>query len=203
MDSFDAAVVRGFKTFAGVDEAGRGPLAGPVVAAAAVFVTPPKSPFIKDSKKLSPKGRANALPHIYAAAIDYAVGIVTHDEIDRINIHRASLLAMEKAIAGLKAAPELLLIDGKFTIKSAIPQKAIISGDALSKAIGAASIIAKTTRDALMDEYHLVYPVYNFLSNKGYPTKEHLEALRRHGPCPIHRLTFRGVMPPSGVRLDP
>jgi len=212
MDSFDEAVARSLNSnggiitpkgaiplYAGVDEAGRGPLAGPVVAAAAVFSTPPKSPFIKDSKKLSPKGRAKALPEIYACAVDYAVGIVTHDEIDRINIHRASLLAMEKAVAGLKVRPELLLIDGKFTIKSAIPQKAVISGDALSKAIGAASIIAKTTRDALMDEYHLIYPVYNFISNKGYPTKEHIEAIRRHGPCPIHRRTFRGVMPPPGV----
>ncbi len=198
MDSFDAAVARGFETFAGVDEAGRGPLAGPVVAAVAVFSTPLESPFIKDSKKLSPKARANALPHIYAAADDYAVGIVTHDEIDRINIHRASLLAMEKAVAGLKASPGLLLIDGKFTIKSDIPQKAIISGDALSKAIAAASIIAKTTRDGLMDEYHFLYPVYNFIGNKGYPTKEHLEALKRHGPCPIHRRTFRGVMQPPG-----
>ncbi|MBI5969954.1 MAG: ribonuclease HII [Deltaproteobacteria bacterium] len=187
----------GVSLFAGVDEAGRGPLAGPVVAAAAVFSTPPKSPFIKDSKKLTPAGRANALPHVYAAAVAYAVGIVTHDEIDRINIHKASLLAMEKAVAGLKVRPGLLLIDGKFTIKSDIPQKAIISGDVLSRAIGAASIIAKTTRDGLMDEYHLIYPVYNFIRNKGYPTKEHIEAIRKHGPCPIHRTTFKGV------RLEP
>jgi len=186
---------KGFKTVAGVDEAGRGPLAGPVVAAAVVFPFPPPLDLgIKDSKALTSGARKKILLDIYRTATSVGVGIVWPVEIDRINILKASLKAMELAIERLSVKPDMILVDGNFPINTDTPQRPIISGDALSVSIAAASIVAKTARDTIMESYHRLYPHYNFISNKGYPTKEHLSALNAHGPTPIHRKTFRGVM---------
>ncbi|MBI4949204.1 MAG: ribonuclease HII [Deltaproteobacteria bacterium] len=186
---------KGKKLIAGIDEAGRGPLAGPVAAAAVIFAHPlPLDLGIRDSKTLSPARRASLVLDIYLNAISVGVGLVWPVEIDAINIHRASLLAMERAVAALSVRPDALLIDGSFGIAGAIDQKTIVSGDALSVSIAAASIIAKTARDRIMEAYHRIYPVYNFLSHKGYPTREHLSALSAFGPSPIHRRSFRGVV---------
>lgn len=195
MDSFETdARTKGFHAVAGVDEAGRGPLAGPVTAAAVIFTSVPTHLGIKDSKTLSPKKRNSLVFDIYRHAASVGVGFVWPEEIDRINILRASLKAMVRAVEGLSVRPELLLIDGNFPVDSEIEQKLIVSGDSLSVSIAAASIIAKTIRDRVMESYGLLYPGYNFAQNKGYPTKEHLEALKRFGPSPIHRLSFRGVL---------
>lgn len=195
MDSYEReALSNGCRLVAGLDEAGRGPLAGPVVAAAVIFTSIPQKSRINDSKKLTPKTRKALVFDIYRQAYSVGVGVVWPTEIDLINIHRASLKAMERAVSALSAAPDLLLIDGAFPIGSAISQRPIISGDALSISIAAASIIAKIARDNMMEAYHGLYPGYNFSSNKGYPTKEHFLALQRLGPTPIHRLTYRGVV---------
>jgi len=186
---------KGFKAVAGIDEAGRGPLAGPVVAAAVIFLSlPTKDLGIKDSKTLTPSKRELLVFEIYKMASAVGVGIIWPEEIDSINIHRASLKAMERAVSSLDTSPDFLLVDGSFPIDSHIPQRPIVSGDALSVSIAAASIIAKTTRDRIMDSYHITFPQYNFLSNKGYGTKEHLEALKAFGPTSIHRRSFRGVV---------
>lgn len=196
MDSYEKdAFAKGKRRVAGLDEAGRGPLAGPVVAAAVIF--PHSLPLelgIRDSKALSPAKRASLVFQIHLKAIAVSVGLAWPSEIDRVNIHRASLKAMERAATGLSIRPDMLLVDGSFPVHSDIPQRPIIKGDALSVSIAAASIIAKTTRDSIMGAYHELYPQYNFLSNKGYPTKDHLEVLAEIGPCPIHRRSFRGVV---------
>lgn len=195
MDSFETdARTKGLRAVAGVDEAGRGPLAGPVTAAAVMFTSVPTHLGIKDSKTLSPKKRTSLVFDIYRHAASVGVGFVWPEEIDRINILRASLKAMARAVEALSVRPDLLLIDGKFPVDSEIEQKLIVSGDSLSVSIAAASIIAKTIRDRVMESYDLLYPGYNLAQNKGYPTKEHLEALERFGPSPIHRLSFRGVV---------
>ncbi|WKZ31623.1 MAG: ribonuclease HII [Thermodesulfobacteriota bacterium] len=196
MDLYERdASSKGLANVAGVDEAGRGPLAGPVVAAAVIFPFPPPLGLgIKDSKTMTHQARTESLFGIYRAARAVGVGIVWPEEIDRINILKASLKAMEIAIGDLGVRPELLLIDGRVPVDTDIPQTPIVKGDSLSVSIAAASIVAKTTRDAIMDAYHLQYPLYNFISNKGYPTKEHLLLLDEHGPSPIHRKTFRGVI---------
>ena len=197
MDFFEKeAWELGYKSVAGIDEAGRGPLAGPVVAAAVIF-KPGNLPLdigIKDSKKLSPQKREDLASYIYQEALSVGVGIVRHNEVDAINIHRASLKAMEKAVRALIPLPDFLLIDGPWSIEAlSIPQKPIISGDSLSVTIAAASIIAKTERDKIMRGYHYIYPGYNFMKNKGYPTQEHILILERIGPSPIHRKSFRRV----------
>jgi len=194
MDSFEReAQSSGYTAIAGVDEAGRGPLAGPVVAAAVIFSDPPADSAIDDSKKLSPGRREALAAEIFSTAEAVGVGLVWPEEIDRLNIHAGSLLAMRRAVEDLSVRPDFLLIDGIFEIPSPIPQRAIKSGDSLSVSIAAASIIAKTTRDRLMAGYHERWPCYGFDAHKGYPTKAHREALKAHGPCPIHRRTFRGV----------
>lgn len=179
---------------AGVDEAGRGPLAGPVVAAAVVFPQGCRLDGINDSKKLSPKTREKLFDEIKKSALATAVAVIKPEIIDEINILRAALLAMEHAVKNLDTQPNYLLIDGKYPIRNQIQQKAIIKGDAKCCSIAAASILAKVTRDAIMDEYHFLYPEYNFRQHKGYPTKEHLEAIRNFGPSPIHRKSFKGVL---------
>ncbi len=185
----------GFRAVAGIDEAGRGPLAGPVVAGAVIFLSiPPKELGIRDSKTLTPSKRDSLVFEIYKIAAAVGIGVIWPDEIDAINIHKASLKAMEKAVSSLEILPDLLLIDGSFPIDSDLPQRPIVSGDSLSVSIAAASIVAKTTRDKIMDSYHLIFPRYNFSSNKGYGTKEHLAALKAFGPSPIHRRSFRGVV---------
>ena len=179
---------------AGVDEAGRGPLAGPVVAAAVVLPDDCKIEGLDDSKKLSHSKREKILEEIKSIAISYAVGIVEPDEIDRINILRAALLAMEISVKQLTTKPDYLLIDGNQKTSLLLMQETIVKGDSKSCSIAAASILAKVTRDSIMEEYHSIYPEYNFKGHKGYPTKEHYQALREYGPCPIHRKTFRGVL---------
>lgn len=194
MDSFERdALTKGFKAVAGVDEAGRGPLAGPVVAAAVVFSSAPTHLGIRDSKTLSPSKRDYLVFEIYRHAASVGVGFAWPAEIDSINILRASLKAMARAVEALSVRPELLLIDGNFPVESEIEQRLIVSGDSLSVSIAAASIIAKTARDRVMESYGRMYPRYGLCKNKGYPTKDHLEALKLFGPSPIHRLSFRGV----------
>jgi ribonuclease HII len=196
MDTYEKeAHSNGFTAICGVDEAGRGPLAGPVVAAAVILPYPPpvKTGF-KDSKKLSPKAREALVKEVFRAARAIGIGVVWPVEIDLINIHKASLRAMERAVARLTVRPDILLIDGSFPVNTYIEQKTIVSGDALSVSIAAASIVAKTTRDAIMAAYHHRFPEYNFASNKGYGTKDHMDAIGVHGPAPIHRKTFRGVI---------
>ena len=186
----------GYWHIAGADEAGRGPLAGPVVASA-VIIGPGRYPEgLADSKTLSPRKRESLYRQIRDEATAVGIGIVDNEEIDRINILRASLKAMELAVMQLNPSPDFLLIDGPFTITCAYPQKAIKFGDSVSPLISAASIIAKVTRDRMMARYHEQYPAYNFARNKGYGTKDHLEALKKYGSCPLHRKTFKHVMEP-------
>jgi ribonuclease HII len=179
---------------AGVDEAGRGPLAGPVVAAAVILPEVCEISGLKDSKKLAQKMREALYDKIKTLAVSIGVGIVEPEEIDRINILRASLLAMEIAINKLNPKPGFLLIDGNIRTSLLIPQESVIDGDSICYSIAAASIIAKVTRDSIMYDYHSIHPEYNFKKHKGYATKEHFEALRIYGPCPIHRKTFKGVI---------
>ncbi|HSC33982.1 MAG TPA: ribonuclease HII [Thermodesulfobacteriota bacterium] len=182
------------RTPAGVDEAGRGPLAGPVVAAAVILPESFAIVGLDDSKKLTHLQRVKILQQIIASAVDIAVGVVDHETIDSTNILRASLRAMEIAVNNLGRRPDFLLIDGNQRTSLLIPQETVIRGDSRCCSIAAASIVAKVRRDEIMNEYHELYPEYNFRSHKGYPTKEHLEAIRKHGPCPIHRRSFRGVL---------
>jgi len=187
------ALRSGCRDIAGIDEAGRGPLAGPVVSAAVILPTTFHNPDVNDSKKLSHRKRERRYGQIYAQAVSIGIGIVDSNEIDRINILQASLLAMSMAVENLRPQPNLLLIDGSFCIACDLPQKPIPKGDALSISIAAASIIAKVTRDKLMEAYHQYYPQFDFPKHKGYPTRAHKAAIRKFGCCPIHRKTFRGV----------
>jgi ribonuclease HII len=187
------AYAQGFRTVAGVDEAGRGPLAGPVVAAAVVLDANHPIAGIDDSKKLTPKKRERLFDELQNQAVAVGVGLAGPDEIDRINILQASLLAMQRAVDDMRLQPDYLLIDGLFTIPSLLPQKPITKGDSRSASIAAASIVAKVTRDRLMQTYHATYPQYGFAGHKGYPTQAHKDAIRRFGCCPIHRRTFKGV----------
>lgn len=176
---------------AGCDEAGRGCLAGPVVAAAVILNPDKDYPMLDDSKKLSEKQRKLLRDIILNEALTYGIGIVTNTEIDEINILNASFLAMHRAIEQLSIKPELLLIDGnRFNPYKDIEHQCIVGGDAKYQSIAAASILAKTTRDAMMEEYDLQYPVYNWKKNKGYPTMEHKNAIAEHGTTPLHRMTF-------------
>jgi len=187
------AITQGFKRIAGVDEAGRGPLAGPVVSAAVILPQDFSCKGINDSKKLSAKKRDAFFPVIKERAVCVGIGISSHNEIDQINILQASLLSMKRAVENLSIPPDFLLIDGKFTLDMDIKQAALIKGDSKSISIAAASIIAKVTRDAIMEELHERHPQYNFIQHKGYPTKAHKESILKYGPCPVHRLTFKGV----------
>jgi ribonuclease HII len=178
------------KILAGVDEAGRGPLAGPVVAAAVIFK---KNTFIKninDSKQLTEKERERLFDKIITKALSYSVSIIDHNIIDEINILNASLLAMKQAVEGLDSKPDLNLVDGNRKFSSDIPVIPIVKGDAKSFSIAAASIIAKVTRDRLMKSLALDYPDYLWEQNKGYPTKRHREIIKEIGPSPLHRKTF-------------
>ncbi|PWB70063.1 ribonuclease HII [candidate division GN15 bacterium] len=185
---------QGYSAVCGVDEAGRGPLAGPVVAAAVIL---PKGVMIEglaDSKKLSAARRSELFDEIVGLDLPGAVGIIDHLTIDTMNILRASLMAMHNAVLELKVTPDVLLVDGTFTIPNlAQPQYAIVEGDNRCRAIMAASIVAKVTRDRIMDEYERLYPAFSFSVHKGYPTAQHMKELEEHGPCEIHRKTFRPV----------
>ena len=181
----------GYKLIAGVDESGRGPLAGPVVAAAVIL--PKRIRGLDDCKLLNPFERKNIFDRLKEKAISIGIGIVEHSIIDKINIHRATLLAMQKAVLNLEIQPEYILVDGKFKVALKLPQQAIIAGDRKCFSIAAASIIAKVTRDRIMLRYHQKYPQYGFDKHKGYGTKLHLGNLQRHGPTPIHRKSFEPV----------
>ena len=196
---------RGFKCVAGLDEVGRGPLAGPVVAAAVVLPRGFSHPAIKDSKLLTPSQRQKLVPTIKQNAVTWGLGIVEVQEIDRINILEASLLAMAEALRGLSVAPDCLLVDGKEAVPAQFPrlkriaveirpqQRTIVKGDQLCFSIAAASILAKVARDAMMIELDKTYPEYGFAHHKGYACIAHLEALRRFGPSPVHRRSFKPV----------
>ena len=192
------AFVAGYRRVCGVDEAGRGPLAGPVVAAAVVLPRDCHIDGLGDSKKLSAAARARLVPEIRRVALAAGIGAADADEIDRINILQASLLAMARAVAALVRAPDFLLVDGVHPIPTTIPQQTLIGGDGRSRAIAAASILAKQHRDELMAELGRRYPGYGFESHKGYPTAAHRDALRRLGPSPVHRRSFKGVREFSG-----
>lgn len=179
---------------AGVDEAGRGPLAGPVVAAAVVLPDDCVIDGLDDSKKLSRSKREILSEEIKVISLSYAIGIVEPEEIDKVNILRAALLAMEISVKKLTTKPDYLLIDGNQRTSLMLMQETIVKGDSKSCSIAAASILAKVARDSIMEEYHSIYPEYNFKSHKGYPTKEHYQAIKEHGPCPIHRKSFKGVL---------
>ncbi|HJS50931.1 MAG TPA: ribonuclease HII [Pyrinomonadaceae bacterium] len=194
-DFEEQARSEGFLFIAGVDEVGRGCIAGPVVAAACILdQTKPVPKDLNDSKKLTEKQRDQIAEELRSTAVSFAVGEVEPDEIDRINILEATKVAMAKAIENLKPTADYLLIDALRLKQISIPQKSIIKGDSIAFSIAAASVIAKTHRDALMKTYDTAYPQYGFASHKGYGCKTHYDALREHGPCPLHRKTFRGVL---------
>lgn len=186
---------QGFSRIAGVDEAGRGPLAGPVVAAAVVLDPETAGRFqgLTDSKLLTPAQREFWFDRISAWAVDFSVASADPEEIDALNILVATRRAMEKAVQGLSRVPDHLLIDGIVAVESPIRQWCLKKGDRRSLSIAAASVLAKVTRDRFMEEQARLYPQYHFAKNKGYGTREHLEALRKFGCCPLHRKTFRGV----------
>lgn len=188
-----AAISSGFAHVAGIDEAGRGPLAGPIMAAAVILPAGLSIPGVDDSKKLTHVTREKLFDIIMRQALSVGVGIINPEEIDRINILQATRRAMLAAVQQLNPQPDYLLIDGITQIDSPLRQKTIIKGDSLSLSIAAASIIAKVTRDRFMIAMDVTYPEYGFSRHKGYGSAFHLAAIRKCGPCPIHRMTFGGV----------
>ncbi|MBR4770864.1 MAG: ribonuclease HII [Clostridia bacterium] len=180
----------GYTAICGVDEAGRGPLSGPVVAAACILPAGCEIPGLNDSKKLTPKQRDRLFDTVREVAIAYAIGMASPEEIDQLNILNATMLAMRRAIEGLPVKADFALIDGNCARGIDLPHKTVISGDALSVSISAASILAKVTRDRICLENDRDYPEYGFAKHKGYGTREHMDALRRLGPCPLHRRSF-------------
>jgi ribonuclease HII len=166
-----------------------------VVAAAVIFPPGYEHPGIRDSKKLSPAKREKLYPLIRRDAVACAVALATHEEVDAVNILRASLLAMRRAVEALSVPADFLFIDGNHPVPCGVPQETLVGGDDRCLSIAAASILAKVARDRMMEEYERLYPGYGFSAHKGYPTREHLAAIRLLGPSPIHRRTFRGVLP--------
>ena len=181
---------KGYSIICGIDEAGRGPLSGPVVAAACILPEGCEDWGLNDSKKLSPKKRDLLFDRIKTESIAYGIGFASPEEIDSMNILNATFLAMRRALEELGTTPDLALIDGNLARGFDIPATPVIHGDAISCSISAASILAKVTRDRICEEDALKYPEYDFASNKGYGTKAHMDALRAYGPCPIHRRSF-------------
>jgi ribonuclease HII len=181
---------KGILTICGVDEAGRGPLAGPVCAAAVILPPNLEIQGLTDSKKLSDKRRRDLYPVIMEQAVAYGIGFASHEEIDEINILQATFLAMERAMAQLQVRPDLALIDGNRQKAFGLPVETVVKGDSLSASIAAASVLAKVTRDDVMIELAQQYPGYGFEIHKGYGTKAHYEALAKLGPSPVHRMTF-------------
>jgi len=185
---------KGYSAICGVDEVGRGPLAGPVVAAAIIIPHGVEIDGIRDSKKLSAARREIIFETIAELELPCAVGVIDNETIDKMNILKASLMAMRKAVMELEQAPDFVLVDGNFPVPNiSQPQFAIVRGDDRCQSIGAASIVAKVTRDRIMDKYQDIYPAFSFSKHKGYPTKAHLEELKKHGPCDIHRRSFKPV----------
>jgi ribonuclease HII len=192
MDSFELQARRlGYEAIAGIDEAGRGPLAGPVVAAAVILPSGYKNDEIDDSKKLTPRKREILCEVISNDALSIGLGVVEPSVIDRINILRATIMAMEKAVSNLTTLPDYILIDGTHGINVPIRQETIIKGDSRSISVAAASIVAKVSRDHIMDRYHIQYSQYNFKKNKGYGTREHRNAIKKYGYSKIHRRSFK------------
>lgn len=190
----EMAYEEGYQVIAGVDEAGRGPLAGPVVAAACVFSRGLVIEGIDDSKKLTPKEREELYQVLVNhPEIDFALGIVEHSQIDAINILQASLEAMAIAVKNLALEPDFLLVDGNQRPPTEVALKTVIKGDSLSQSIAAASILAKHSRDQMMLQFHQEWPQYGFDKHKGYATRTHLQAIQEHGPCPIHRKSFEPI----------
>ena len=187
-----ALLAQGYTYIAGVDEVGRGPLAGPVVCAAVIMPLDSDKIIVgvDDSKKLSAKKREELAEKIKQTAICYKIVEISENDIDEMNILQATKLGMKRALEGLEIPPQTVLTDGNMTLDIAFKQKSIVHGDALSYSIGSASIIAKVYRDKLMDEYAKAYPHYAFEKNKGYGTAEHIKGIKEHGLCPIHRRTF-------------
>ena len=199
-DTMDLSIIedglhaKGHKYLCGVDEAGRGPLAGPVVAAAVIMPVGLTISGLNDSKQLTAGQRDRIFQHIADLGIVCAVGIIDHETIDKVNILRASLMAMRKAVIDLAQTPECVLVDGTHAIPNLhIPQFAIVGGDGCCRSIAAASIVAKVTRDRIMDHYQELYPSFSFAVHKGYPTALHLRELEENGPCEIHRRSFKPV----------
>lgn len=188
-----AAHTRGYRRVAGVDEAGRGPLAGPVVAAAVILTDDAPLDGIRDSKQLTSRQRSAVYRRICRDALAIGVGVIDAGVIDHINILQSALLAMAVAVEHLEPRADFLLIDGTHCTALPLPQLAIPKGDARSVSIAAASIVAKVTRDRLMERYHERFPDYGFARHKGYPTRAHRDAVLKFGCCPIHRRSFRGV----------
>ncbi len=189
----EQALLNGYRSVAGIDEAGRGPLAGPVVAAAVILPSEFELPGLTDSKALSEKKRELLFPEIRKQATAVGIGVASAEEIDQINILQATLLAMQRAVSRLKVAPDHLLIDGITPLPVAITQQTLKKGDSRSLSIAAASVIAKVVRDRIMVTYDKVYPEYAFAKHKGYGTREHLQAIATCGPCSQHRKSFGGV----------
>lgn len=192
----------GLSRIAGVDEAGVGPLAGPVVAAAVIFPPGFGLPGVDDSKKLTPERRATLAAAIRESALAFSVALVEPGEIDRINVYQATLAAMGRAVDGLAIRPQHVLVDARRIPGCDLPQEAIIRGDAHCHAIAAASILAKTARDDMMKWYDRIFPGYGFADHKGYPTEAHRDAIRRLGPCAIHRLSF-ALLPAARLWSEP
>ena len=186
----DGCFEEGYSVVCGVDEAGRGPLAGPVCAAAVILPPHLEIPGLNDSKKLTDKRRRELMPVIKEQAIAYGIAFASHEEIDGINILQATYLAMERALAELSVKPDIALIDGNRAKDFGLPVKTVVHGDSLSASIAAASVLAKVTRDDLRMTLAEEYPQYGFEIHKGYGTKAHYEALSTYGPCPVHRMTF-------------
>ena len=186
----DQLYAQGVQIICGVDEAGRGPLAGPVCAAAVILPPHLEIPGLNDSKKLTDKRRRELYPLIQEQALAYGIAFADHAEVDKINILQATYLAMERALAQLSIRPDIALIDGNRAKDFGLPVQTVVHGDSLSANIAAASILAKVTRDNLMLEMAESFPQYGFEVHKGYGTKAHYEAILQHGPCPIHRMTF-------------
>ena len=185
-----AAAEQGFQAICGIDEAGRGPLAGPVCAAAVILPFGCTIDGLNDSKKLTEKKREQLFDTIQEQALAYAIALVDHETIDRINILEATYVAMRQAVEGLHPAADYALVDGNRSKGLTIPHQCVVGGDAKSPSIAAASILAKVTRDRLMLEQDTLYPAYGFAKHKGYGTKAHYQAILEHGPSPIHRMTF-------------
>ncbi len=204
MKNFDNSYLTNeIKLIAGVDEAGRGPLAGPVVSSAVIFQPNVFIDGVNDSKQLSDKERRELLPQIMDKALAYSVSIISHGQIDRINILQASLTAMSMSVRRLNVQPNLILVDGNKTFNYTVPAVPIVKGDSKSFCIAAASIIAKVTRDDIMIRLSPKFPQYLWAKNKGYGTKEHINAIKQYGPSPLHRKTFLSKILYEENYLDP
>ena len=184
---------KGYQLIAGLDEVGRGPLAGPVVAACVILQENCDNSSFVDSKTINAKNRSRLYKELKQNGAQISVGVVSESDIDRLNILQASLLAMKKAILTMPVQPDFLLVDGNQPVPISIPQQSLVKGESKSASIAAASIVAKVVRDEMMDQYHLQYPEYNFQKNRGYPTLEHRNAIKIYGPCAIHRQSFKCV----------